>query len=580
MTPLPLCRWRREQTAPDRHACVSPKLVTGPRGVPDSQCDTCYCRDHPAPKRPRDLCSHLGQRVEVRDCPPCSARARSPVTVPVHNCSVHAKCTIALELAGLECCASCHQYWPAGQLESAGAVRHLMYFIYPFGPVWRWNVSELKRRLSLFNGRRIVSVATSSLTATFEEVKSEFKDLDCTLIELSNDPELKEMAAYPRMVEMLEPYHAAGDVAFYAHAKGVTSQGWAPGSRPWTEAMYAALLDYWPEVRRQLADFPAVGIFQRLRTGLPGSTVTWHFSGSFRWVRNRDLYSRNWRAMDHNWCGSEGHLAKHFAAAECACLFGQFGQGGLGLYLEQTWKDWAQAARETWEADHVADRRSPAIATVILTAHAQPERVHEAIESVRSQTIDSWQLLIVDSGRIAATGAYDRYALDGRVEVILTGETAELRGRVAIQAWAINEAWRRGRVRGDLVMHLCDDDVLYPDALAVFLEAMASNPGQAAWYRSAERLKIESDGNTTFIDILPAVGVARLKKDLDCKVDGMQVAHRRNLRTDWPENPNTAWHADGLWMGALAEKSPVHPLLGVLGAHRLTPTSTFTKAMP
>lgn len=577
MEPLPICRWRREATGEDRHACVSPKLITGPRGVADAKCDTCYCRDHPPPRRPRGPCAYLGPRVAMVSCESCASRGKAPVDIPLHGCEKHQSCTIAFAVDGTKCCTVCNDHSPAWPSHQAGAVRHLMYFIYPFGPSLLWNIQQIRARMSLFNGQRTVAVAVGPETLPFEMVQGLLEGHDIQWLRVVNDPGLREMAAFPILLEHTSKYAGATDCTFYGHAKGATSESWAPGVRKWTTAMYSALLDHWPAVQRELKDHPAVGIFQRLRTGLPESNVKWHYSGSFRWVRNRDLYSRNWREIDHNWCGSEGHVAKHFRSEECACLYGSFGAGGLGLYLDQTWAEWASAERATWEKEHETDKQSTVLCTVILTAHAQPERVHEAIASVVASTVDSWQLLIVDSGRIAASGAYDRYAGDARISVMLSNETEILRSKVGIQAWCINQAWKRGRVRGDLVCHLCDDDVLASDALAVWIDAARQRPDQSAWYRAVDRVQLNDQGIEVLIDQLKTRGIGNATNKLDCKIDGMQVCHRRGARTDWPEEKSEGWHADGLWIDAVGRGNSIHPLPGSCGKHRLTPQSTFTQ---
>lgn len=577
---LPVCRWRREQTAPGRHACVSPKLVTGPSGVRDEQCSHCYCRDHAAVGRPRGRCVHLGPRIGLLDCPPCSRQAGRAVHLPLHSCALHERCTIEAVSGETASCKTCPDHYPEWIHDRAGRVRHLTYHLYPAGEVWRWNVQQLLDRLSLFNGRRLIAVATSPATASFAEVCDRFADLDVELVEVPNDGTLREMSSYPYLVERMSAYRGLEDATWYGHGKGATSEAWAPGARRWTSAMYQSLLDFWPAVRRELRTACAVGIYRRMRTGLPESSVRWHYSGTFRWVRNADLYSRDWSKIDRNWCGSEGHIPKHFSPEETCCLHGEFGQGGLGLYLEDSWREWAAASHHRWVEEHELDRQTPLLCTVILTAHSQPELVHQAISSVREQTSDSWQLLIVDSGPIAASGAYERYAGDARVSVMLTGETPEQQRGMGMQAWAINEAWRRGRVRGDLVCHLSDDDVLDRDWLDYAIKSARDHPDQSSWYGWAERQALDLDGQTRGMGSLELYGICCPGRSLDCKADGMQVVHRRAYRTDWPEDRSVGWHADGLWIDALAARTPIYPLHARVGVHRHTPRSTYTQGTP
>jgi hypothetical protein len=520
---------------------------------------------------------HLGKRVGEIACRTCPETAGKAPVAGVHLCDYHARCTIALPIDGLQCCARCGEHKPEWESDSAGGIRHLTYHVLPTGNAWKWNMDQLRGRLSLFNGRRIVSVAVDPEAESVDAVRAELAGLDVEIWETPNDRNRKEMSSFPKLVEALSSYTDKRDTTFYAHAKGVTSEMWAPGSRRWSTAMYSALLDYWPAVRRELKTASVVGIYRRFNCGVPDSLVKWHFSGTFRWTRNQDLYKRDWRRMDQGWCGSESYPAVHFSREETACLHSEFGQGGLGLYLDETWQGWANASRETWEREHEPDRFRPLLVTVILTAHAQPERVHEAIASVQAQTTDSWQCLIVDSGRIAATGAYQRYATDARIQVMLTNETPEQARSIGIQAWAINEAWRRGRVRGDLVLHLCDDDVLDPDVLETWMATARREQHQSAWYGRAVRSRVHANGEEEHLGELGLCGVSTAGRYLDCKTDGMQVCHRRSLATAWPEERAVAWHADGLWMSSIADRCPIYPVDVLVGRHRHTAESTFTQ---
>lgn len=574
---LPVCRWRREPIGPGRHACVSSRLIVGPRGVPDSKCETCHCRDHAPKVRAPGPCVHLGAHDGDLPCPTCPSMTGQPRTIPLHRCAVHGVCTMALPAAGLACCARCPDHQPRWVRPEAGQIRHLIYHVLPRGPAWTWNIAQLRDRMSLFNGRRIVSVAIDQEGESIDRVREELAGLDVEIRGVPNDRRLREMASYPGLLESLACYTSTADVHFYGHAKGVTSEQWAPAVRHWTTAMYSALLGHWPAVARELRSALAVGVYRRLRCGVIDYPVPWHYSGTFRWIRNADMYSRQWRQIGQHWCGSEAHVGQLYGVHETACLHSEFGQGGLGLYRQETWDEWAHEARRAWEAEHKCDQQEPLLATVILTAHNQTQRVHDAIASVQGQSADSWQLLIVDSGRINATGAYDRYQSDARIQVMLTGETPDLRAGCCIQSWAINEAWRRGRVRGDLIVHLCDDDVLDRGWLGRVIELARSRPDQSAWYGRAWETRLNPDGSDQVLSVLGGCGVGRPGNPLRCRIDGMQVAHRRHARTDWPEQRTVEREADGWWMDALSARAAIHPVDAAVGRHRHTPESSFTR---
>ena len=577
MSTVPACRWRRELIAHDRCVCVSPKVVSGPNGIPLAVCAQCRYANHAPPPRPGGLCRHLGRRVGLQTCGPCGQREGHPVEVPAHDCAIHRRCTIGVRVEGVACCDGCPDRQPPWMEPAAGDVRHLMYHLCPQGDVWRWNIEQLKRRLSLFNGERLIAVATDKGTSPISEVIEAVQGWDCTVEGFDNDRTLRERQTHLWLLRELSHYRGPRDVSFYGHGKGVSTRAVYPGVARWTEEMYSANLDYWPIVRGLLRDHACVGCYRRRGTGLPHHNVNWHFSGSFRWTRNRDLYSRQWERLGAGYCASEGYPALQFELQETACIHSEFGRAGMGLYLAETWEAWAAAAADQFHIQYGEYRQAPLLFTVILTAHRQPQLVHDAIRSVLSQTCPDWQLLIVDSGEIAATGAYDRYKDDARVSVMTTGETPEMRAGMCIQGWAINEAWRRGRVRGDLVLHLSDDDALAPPVVSRMIATARAHPDQGAWYGRARRERVHPGGLTQQLGYLNTVGVGRPSNTLRCRVDGMQVVHRREQHVEWTEKRELAHHADGWWIDALSARTPIHPVEDVIGVHRHTPLSAFTQ---
>lgn len=65
----PFCRWRGQETRPDRYECFSPKLVVSGRGVTLADCARCYCCNH----------GLSGERVDT--IPPLTEFSIGPVRV-------------------------------------------------------------------------------------------------------------------------------------------------------------------------------------------------------------------------------------------------------------------------------------------------------------------------------------------------------------------------------------------------------------------------------------------------------------------------------------------------------------------
>lgn len=291
------CRWRGPSPVNGRQACSSVLKSAGPFGVPDHECWMCNIRDHLDPD------------------------ARSP------------------------------------RVRSAGRVRHLIYHLCPMGPAWRWHLSELLTRLPLFNGVRLISVAAGPGCADAEEVRELVRGQGVGVHVVQNDPHLREMTGYPLLLRELSRYRGADDVHLYGHAKGASSEQSFDGVREWSRTMLVALLDYWPAVRRSLADHACVGVFRR-RMHLAGHPACeWHYSGSWRWARNRDWFERRWDEHQYGLASTETQPGSLFGYYESACLFGEFETGDTPLYHAAAWRAWAGKARDRWFGEHAADFR-------------------------------------------------------------------------------------------------------------------------------------------------------------------------------------------------------------------------------
>lgn len=243
-------------------------------------------------------------------------------------------------------------------------VRNLLYYIYPVtgNGIWQRNVTHLLRRLPLFNGRRVVAIATDGRKLDPPgKVKDSFLGTVTDFITIRNKPGLREVAAFLPLWQTVQSGDLDGQVTFYGHSKGVTRPV-NPGVtvHPWTDIMYSCCLDYWPFVERQLLTYPITGPFKKVGHGFTGSQSQWHYSGAFWWLRNAALQTRNWKEVDQKWWGTESWAGLHFTTKEAGCLFHTGRVPTLNLYsmpyLRNTvipaWHDWKehhQEDRKTWE---------------------------------------------------------------------------------------------------------------------------------------------------------------------------------------------------------------------------------------
>lgn len=219
--------------------------------------------------------------------------------------------------------------------------KNLIYHVTPFGN-YLWNLDQLAKRIHLFNGVKLIAVAQGNLKdgtplTPLSEVKQHLP-LGVTAFPVENDINLRETASLLPLLERLhDSAPGADNITFYAHTKGTSRQDehfkMKEAIRLWTEIMYGQLLDNISGVEAHLEKAPCVGCFKRYgRFGHFPRTSKWHYSGTFFWFRNRDLFLRSWRDVPRMRYGAEGYLSTLFGPEESACIFGE---GVTDLYNVQ-----------------------------------------------------------------------------------------------------------------------------------------------------------------------------------------------------------------------------------------------------
>lgn len=353
--PLPACRHRGSQIAgTQRFPCHSPRVICSADGVSARTCATCYLCDHddrPAAAQSRQLNQQFNQRppsptVHLADleciyrgermqgvhvpCRTCASVKGAPRQVQLYQCSKLGACTLGLEVQGVACCNGCTERVPPRPNRIAGerpTVRNLIYHLYPFrgNGVWEWNVRQLVSRIGQFNGKRVVGLALDDSTATEADVRAAFGEsaAGITFLTVQNNPGLREVTTFDGLfsaVQSLDVHEAT----FYAHNKGVRHGMTADRGTTctdWAQVMYESCLDYPEHVADVLSRHPCAGTFKKVGHGFQGSASAWHYTGSFFWFRNADLFWRNWRHIDRCWYGIEPYLSLHFGAGDAGCLF-------------------------------------------------------------------------------------------------------------------------------------------------------------------------------------------------------------------------------------------------------------------
>lgn len=324
-----------------------------------------HSRDHslvtPRAILPFEDCVHLGQILETTKAPdePCTSEKAW-----LRVCSIHGTCTLDwVRRDARMVCSGCRDF---KSRFAADGKRHLLYHVYPVSGngTWQRNCDEILKRRPLFNGVRIVAIATDQRTDSANMVKKYLGDL-FHYLSFTNNPRRREVVSFVPLMETLAPHVRDGDAIFYAHAKGV-SRAYNPGeTHPhWANILYETSLDYWPFVARQLAAFPIVGSLKKTGSAF-GTRVHWHYSGSFWWMRS-DVYKRNWRNLPDFVYGVEAWPGSVFSAEEAGVIFhegatGGWQHGGLDMYTFEYLRPVIFPALEEWRKDHAHDRIPEAV---------------------------------------------------------------------------------------------------------------------------------------------------------------------------------------------------------------------------
>lgn len=140
----------------------------------------------------------------------------------------------------------------------------------------------------------------------------------------------------------------------------------------------------------------------------------------------------------------------------------------------------------------IPDRRPTGISlvttvliSVVIPTHNRPDLLNEAIESVCRQTHRDWEIVIIDDGSTPAVNeAALRDRFDPRIHVVRNDQPCKL-------TIARDQGVRHAQ--GEVIVHLDDDDLLAPNALALGSEALAANPELELLYLAVEGFGARAD---------------------------------------------------------------------------------------
>ena len=199
--------------------------------------------------------------------------------------------------------------------------RNLIYHIWPRNSngIWQWNVEQLLSRIEQFDGVRSIGVVIDEASDTLAEVKAAFDGIRIdNWIVCPNNSELGEVATFKRLLETLP---TDSGFTFYGHAKGVKYDS-NQNVKTWASIMYEVCLDNSIYVDASLAQYPVTGPFKNTREYQGQMRYGWHYSGTFFWFHNADVFTRDWQSIPQDYYGTEKWLGGLFRESEAGSLFG------------------------------------------------------------------------------------------------------------------------------------------------------------------------------------------------------------------------------------------------------------------
>jgi hypothetical protein len=298
----------------------------------------------------------------------CTARQLAERRSICTGCSMYnsktdscAKCGCSLQFKPLMRASTCPlNKWPVLTEETLTVApfdgpitRNLLMFLCPLpGPEWRRNLEQVKRRMELFNGKRIIGVVTGGLCDPFEEVATELEGLHCELIPFENNRLLGELVGFKTLLEKVEST-AANEITYYCHAKGVGKQhtDQIGPIRKWADAMHEILLDGIADVETALNRKVFAGAFRDQGSEFPSGLkpdFDWHYPGTFYWFRNQPVFSGNrWRDIPRQLWGAEAWPGIVCPLSQSSCLLWDKVPVG-SLYSTHTFQMYVQPYLDQW----------------------------------------------------------------------------------------------------------------------------------------------------------------------------------------------------------------------------------------
>jgi len=223
--------------------------------------------------------------------------------------------------------------------------------------------------------------------------------------------------------------------------------------------------------------------------------------------------------------------------------------------------------------------------TVFTPSYNQPKYVGQAIESVLAQTFRNFEYIISENSTDNITKKVVKSFKNTRIRYFDDEFSQEERRKFYVPAYLINKYYPKAK--GEYIIFLAHDDLLFPDCLQIMVDFLKSHPkidvcfhDQAIFYALGSKTWLESLVRGTTQVLKRPLGPS--PKDA---LDGGQIMFRRYLlgKLTQPFIPlewETANICDKIFMEKLWQLAEFYPVKRVLSLHRVVEGSTHRRRNP
>ncbi|WP_332694850.1 glycosyltransferase family 2 protein [Halalkalibacter lacteus] len=215
--------------------------------------------------------------------------------------------------------------------------------------------------------------------------------------------------------------------------------------------------------------------------------------------------------------------------------------------------------------------------SVILTSYNKPQTVWKAIESVLKQTLQEWELFIMDdASNEDTTTIIKKYSIDNRVHYYNSHIDDQDRYKKTRYAVLINQAIPL--TTGKYLSYLTDDTEYLPTRLKEMVNYLDRNSNIGIVYSGQMIRYVDSELKLISEKIRKPDGI--LKRAAN-RVDHCSVMHTRNIadqvfqkyRSYWDDNPKYWHNGDAAFWSRLNMFQSFYPINKVLDISYKTPYS-------